>query len=183
MRKQIQRIIKNEGGLAVDQHDKGGMTYKGIARNYWGQWSGWETIDEVLAAVYGDVKKANQILDKDIDLDDDVVMFYKRHYWDKVRGDEIGDAVGFQVCDCAVNCGVTTAIKMLQGCVGVKVDGIIGPNTINATLSKPDALTLIFAYNRARVKYYQSLRQYQRYGHGWLNRVKNNNNYALMDCQ
>ena len=35
------KTIRFEGGYVNHKADKGGETYKGIARNFWPKWKGW----------------------------------------------------------------------------------------------------------------------------------------------
>lgn len=39
-------LIKHEGGYVNDPDDKGGETYKGIARKFNPDWKGWKIIDK-----------------------------------------------------------------------------------------------------------------------------------------
>lgn len=174
----IEEIIKHEGGLVDDKRDRGGMTYKGIARKFWASWEGWKIVDHALAMNGNSIKKANAELKKDSWLHAQVVRFYKKHYWDRVRGDDLGNELGFQVTDCAVNCGIKRAAKMLQKALGVTADGAIGPQTLNALDLVPDMLTFILDYNELRRDYYRSLKQFNIYGRGWLNRVDRNDEIA-----
>lgn len=40
------KMLSHEGGYINDPDDLGGETYKGIARNSHGAWSGWTLIDQ-----------------------------------------------------------------------------------------------------------------------------------------
>ncbi len=175
----IERIVKHEGGYANDPRDRGGETYKGIARNFWPKWEGWKLVDE---AKPGTVKEINQRLEK-TNIGDMVLAFYKKEYWDKVGAPLLGDALGFQVTDCAVNCGIARAAKMLQRLVGAYPDGAVGPMTAAKVKEYGDTLEVITGFNEARREYYRGLKQFSIYGKGWLNRVDANDALARHDCQ
>ena len=64
--------------------------------------------------------------------DAQVATVYKLHYWNKVKGDELPAGVDYAVFDFAVNSGPKRAAEYLQSLLLVKVDGIIGPQTIAA---------------------------------------------------
>lgn len=66
--------MKNEGGYANNPHDRGGETWRGIARNFWGSWPGWKTVDEIKSQK---PTSLNLALQKSEALDDLVLKFYK----------------------------------------------------------------------------------------------------------
>jgi lysozyme family protein len=118
-----------EGGYANSPSDSGGETYRGISRNNWPYWNGWELID----ALQGQAGFPSN-LDSNQDLQSRVVSFYQQNYW---HYDGINDqAVANKIFDLAVNVGQVHAVKITQQSVGVTQDGVYGPNTeaaINAT--------------------------------------------------
>ena len=72
------------------------------------------------------------------DLTPEVISpFYKRKYWDAVRGDDLPSPIDYMVFDFAVNAGPGRAIKLLQAAVGAVPDGQIGPNTLAAINATP----------------------------------------------
>jgi len=78
------RTMKFEGYYANDKKDRGGETYKGIARNFHNSWEGWKLIDSCKVS---DLFPKNLL--KIYDLEKSVQKFYRKEYWDKIRGDEI----------------------------------------------------------------------------------------------
>lgn len=65
--------------------------------------------------------------------DDQAGLIYKSQYWNPCNGDKIkSQRIANLLVDWAVNSGVRTACKGLQRILGVTVDGIIGPQTLNA---------------------------------------------------
>jgi lysozyme family protein len=62
---------------------------------------------------------------------------FRTHYWDKVRGDELPKELAIALADSAFHQGPPAAIRQLQKALGVKVDGIMGMETMQA-LAKVD---------------------------------------------
>ena len=136
----LKHLIKIEGGYANHPKDKGGETYRGIARNHWKRWAGWKIIDSE--------KKTNKNfktdLQKNQQLEESVEDFYKENFWDKLRCDEVDSwKIKRELFDTAVNSGKGQAVKLLQRAINVcgyglkiatlKEDGTIGDITIEAT--------------------------------------------------
>lgn len=65
------------------------------------------------------------------------------------------------------------AVHGLQQALGVKTDGVIGPQTQKAIASHPAQIPLLVvtALNARQSAYYRSLPDYREFGAGWLNRV------------
>jgi len=125
--KAISKVLKHEGGYANDPSDRGGETYKGIARNFWPKWDGWSTVDKLKAQ-----KGFPRILNDSVSLHASVVKFYNIRFWDKIGGDLINEQdIAFKLVDTAVNMGIVPAVKLAEGVVGEKQDGIIDDKTIN----------------------------------------------------
>ena len=118
------RTLKFEGGYSNDPNDRGGETYRGIARKAWPSWEGWVTVDNL--------KYANLPLDDNRQLQVQVEDFYRKNFWNPIKGDSLPDPVASELFDCAVNCGIGTAVKFLQRAIGVSDDGVFGTNTFRA---------------------------------------------------
>lgn len=171
----IDRVLEHEGGYVNDPFDRGGETYRGIARNHNPTWGGWDIIDQ-LKETHADMFPA--ILEQDSRLQSKVYQLYNRKYWI----DNLGEALAFQVFDFGVNSGVTRAKKYLQITLGVVADGVIGPKTLAALDEVEDIYTFILEYNNNRMRYLSKLKQFNRYGAGWTKRVMQNNQFAKEDC-
>jgi lysozyme family protein len=131
--------MKNEGGYANNPNDHGGETWRGIARNFWGTWPGWKIVDSIKAQKPANL---NAALAANSELEDHVLAFYKKNFWDTESLDNINDQqVANQLFDTAVNMGTGTASKFLQQGVNtitpnaLTVDGQIGSKTISAANS------------------------------------------------
>lgn len=67
---------------------------------------------------------------------------YRKTYWVPIQGDAIADeALAAAIYDYAVNSGVATAVKALQGILGLFQDGGLGPHTL-AAMAAHDPETL-----------------------------------------
>lgn len=132
----------HEGGYVNDPVDRGGETYRGIARVHHPDWSGWKRVDTAR-------RKAGfpNSLDRDRTLQNNVKAFYKAAYWDRFKGDDISDqAVANELYDTAVNMGVRRAVRFLQSSLNLLnrdqkdyqdliVDGWLGKKSL-ASLAK-----------------------------------------------
>jgi lysozyme family protein len=76
-------------------------------------------------------------------------------YWDKIDGDELPQNLSVALFDIAYNSGVKKAVEMLQEVLGVTVDGIIGPITLEAIYNYSG--DLVGDLIDARDAFYQSL--------------------------
>lgn len=150
----------NEGGykLTHAKDDRGGMTYAGIARNAWPEWTGWTIIDQ------GGRPDADMVR-----------RFYRAAFWQPVRGDQIqNQRVAETLFDFGVNAGVRTAVKLAQTVVGATPDGVVGPKTI-AAINAVDAEKFLLAYALAKVARYAAIvtrdRSQAKWLLGWINRT------------
>lgn len=118
---------KNEGGYANDPKDRGGETWKGIARNFFPKWAGWNIIDYY--KTFPDFKKR---LAQDDGLELLVQKLYRVEFWDKIKGDEIkNQKIANSIYDSSVNLGVKAAIKLAQRSLGLTETGVMNMQTIN----------------------------------------------------
>ncbi len=179
----------HEGGYVNDPVDKGGETFRGIARNFHGDWTGWQKIDRVHRE-YPDDFVAR--IEADQELYDLAREFFREKFWKTVRGDEIQNQhVANKVFDTAVNQGVATSSRYLQESLNllnrngsnfpdIAVDGRIGPETLEAlgkfvTLEdgRPDYLLKLLNLMQG-CRYLEIMRKdpsQERFARGWLNRV------------
>ena len=140
-------ILINEGGYVNDPHDAGGETKYGISKT-----------------AYPNIDIKNLTLEQ-------ARAIYHRDYWLRCKCEFLPDALSVAVFDYAVNSGVKRAVKDLQRCLGVPVDGIIGNQTIGAANRIPQR-EVLSEYLDKRLNYLMSLKSWARYGNGWGNRVK-----------
>lgn len=95
----------------------------------------------------------------------------KSQYWDKYQCDQFDPRVAFQVLDAAYNGGHPA--QWLQQAVGIKVDGVIGAQTIAAVRSA-DPIKVILKFDAYRLQYMSGLQVWPTYSKGWANRIANN---------
>ena len=138
--------LAQEGGLVDDPSDPGGITNFGISKR------AYPTLD-IRALTAAD---ANAI--------------YHRDYWARIAGDSLPLGVDLMVFDEAVNASDDRSERILQRCLGVDIDGIIGPITLLAVRGA-DPARLIDALAAAQLAYYQSLPGWAEFGHDWGGRV------------
>lgn len=175
-------VGSHEGGYANDPDDKGGETYRGIARNFNPHWDGWHIIDS-----YKSQKNFPLVLDVDPVLQVKVMELYKPHYWDCFWGDMLNSAVAAELFDIHINTG--RGIEFFQRTVNllnkkeklypnIKVDGKMGNQTFSAYRLAGQyhgVQTIINLLNGFQVKHYIELMEknetYEKYL-GWFKRVE-----------
>lgn len=94
---------------------------------------------------------------------------YEQDYWDDLGLGSLPGPVAFVVFDSAVNQGPRAAIVLLQVTLGIRVDGIMGPETREATWRK-DPGWLVQRFSARRLRLYSETQNYRRFGDGWINR-------------
>lgn len=108
-------------------------------------------------------------------------------YWDGVWGAKVPSGIDLMLFDFGYNAGVSRSVRLVQGLVGVKADGIMGNVTLEAIQKScaPASLVrrvvsgktsgsqdLIDKLYNAQVQYYQGLSTYSTFGRGWVNRAQ-----------
>ena len=182
----FQRTMANEGGYANDPDDRGGETYRGIARNFHPDWPGWTRIDKYKAA-----EKFPRVLDADHALKGWVQDFYRDNFWRKVGCHVVEhQPLAEFLFDFAVHAGTKVPVLHLQRALNVlnrgetiwkdiEVDGVLGPKTVKALGSYKRWETpfpLFKVLNGLRTSFYVGLVekrvQNEKFLHGWLNRLR-----------
>lgn len=137
----LNNVIGIEGGYAFLKGDRGGETYKGIARHYNPSWKGWDIIDS-----YKNVYREGFTihLGNDEELQQEVEKFYRENYWEKFKGNSLPYIVAEELLEQSVNLGTwKTAGSNLQKALNLLnkngrlfddlvIDGLVGQKTINA---------------------------------------------------
>jgi lysozyme family protein len=176
----------HEGGYVNDPVDRGGETYRGIARVHHPDWSGWGRIDAARRK-----KGFPKILGSDRSLQAKVKSFYKKAYWDRFGGDDMPDqAVANELYDTAVNMGVRRAVRFLQSSLNLLnrnqrdyddlvIDGWFGAKSlasVNALLEKDrrsDALVKLMNIQQG-ARYIEIMAHdssQERFARGWIKRA------------
>jgi len=146
----IEVVLQNEGGYCNIPEDPGGETNFGICKRN-----------------YPDLDIKNLTMNQ-------AIMIYFSDYWSPMKLTKINNEnLILQIFDMGVNAGIRTAIKIIQGLVGAKVDGYTGPET-NGLINASE-LGLVTLYKAERRKYYCDLVRRKPELHiflkGWMNRV------------
>lgn len=176
-------VRENEGGYANNPNDRGGETYKGIARKFWSEWEGWKIIDSYKKHV----RNFESDLEKDQGLQDAVLAFYKRYFWNELSLDQVNDQqIATELFDTGVNMSTNTAGTFLQRSLNVLnnqgrmypdllVDGRIGAKTIqvlNAHKSPSRVLKMLNCLQGAKyVAICENNPSQEEFMWGWMNRV------------
>lgn len=147
-------MIKHEGGFVNHPKDPGGMTNLGVTKKVWDDWTGGDADEQEMRSL----------------TPDKVAPLYKKRYWDAIKGDDLPSGIDLCVFDCAVNSGVSRAVRILQRILGVKDDGVIGAVTISAVTAIP-VDDLIERYTEERQDFLESLPTFSVFGKGWTTRV------------
>lgn len=166
-----------EGGYVNHPNDPGGETIFGIARNYYPNWHGWIVVDKckefdgfpdnikslTLSRLNGNGLEAGSLIAWPW-LQTAADTFFKKEFWNTIRGDEITDQdIANELYDSAVNFGRSRAVKMAQEAVklgfgaDIDVDGKIGPKTVAALNSYTNKPWLYQLMNMIQARQYLEL--------------------------
>ena len=152
----LEIILHHEGGYVNHPKDPGGETNLGVTKRVYEEWGGTKDMKELTP--------------------EDVEPIYQKNYWDKLKCDELPEALALCVFDFGVNAGPGRAAKYLQSLVGaLPIDGGIGPMTLAAVDKYIDKFSVELAverYQEARQKYYEELSTFATFGRGWTRRVE-----------
>jgi len=141
----MNHILRWEGGYSYDIRDPGGETSFGISKRAY--------------------PKINiELLSKEEAHD-----IYKKDYWEKIKCDELPNCLKLIVFSSAVNQGPGFAVKTLQKIVEVKVDGRIGPKTIEA-IKAVNPLAIKKDFLKIQAEHYFSLNKSE-FIKGWILRL------------
>ena len=159
--KAIAHTLKWEGGLVNDPDDPGGITNHGVSLRF--------------LASLGYIEELDYDKDGDIDEIDvrnmtkeQATAIYRAHFWNESY-ELLPLPLAIKIFDLGVNMGVRQAVKLLQECVGVKIDGRFGRNTLAACSG-----FRVSAFEDRAARFYHSLAakrlKARKYLFGWLSR-------------
>lgn len=137
--------MKIEGLYANNPNDSGGETWKGIARKKHPAWAGWAIVDSYRSkpGFPGNLVDA-------IGLQEQVLSFYKKAFWDMLSLDKVSDQrIGNELFDTGLNMGMAIAGSFLQRALNLAnrnekdyadlpVDGVVGVRTISTLNNSKD---------------------------------------------
>ena len=165
-----------------DPADKGGATNKGV------------TIATYKSYCKAHGMKQPTIADLKAITDETVMAILKEFYWDKMRADNIVSQSIANLCVNTLWGSGTGYIKIIQGVLGVKQDGVVGPVTLAKINQWPNQKDLFDRLWKRRKKFFEdivasSVKSYERkigrkaterelmtrtnkrFLRGWLNRL------------
>lgn len=139
-------VLMHEGGYVNNPKDPGGETNMGISRR---------------AFPKEDIRNLTK---------ERVAEIYQRFYWAPAKCEQVPATLRPLYFDTAVNCGVATAVRLLQLSVGIAADGVFGPATAKAAIRarRADFAEQRMSYYRRIILRNPSLARFLR---GWMNRV------------
>lgn len=159
----LKETLRWEGGYSNHPEDNGGATQSGIIQRVYNSYR------RLKGLVPRDVRKITKA---------EVYDIYKTNYWDQVSGDLLPIGLDFVVFDFAVNSGPNQAIKYLQRAINktenrtLKVDGHLGPATLDAATSLSDLAGVIAYMCDARLGFVKRLSDWKFFGKGWTTRIR-----------
>lgn len=139
-------VLQWEGGYSNDPNDPGGETKYGISKRS-----------------YPDIDIRSVTVE-------DAAAIYKRDYWEPLHCGELPYPVAMVVFDTAVNQGKFISATLLQEVIHAAIDGVVGSQTIALANSLPVQKT-IRDFTAVRILRYADTKNFDRYGHGWINRA------------
>jgi lysozyme family protein len=170
----LAHVLRHEGGYVDHPADPGGATNMGITRRTLAEWRG---VSPASALDKAEVKALTRA---------EAARIYRARYWERCAAGEMAAGLDLAVFDFAVNSGPDRAVRMLQGLLGVAVDGIVGPVT-RAQLVRQHAgggtTGLIEALCKRRLEFLMSLSTFATFGRGWRSRVEAVRKATLADAR
>lgn len=151
----LAETLRWEGGFSNDPYDPGGATMKGVT-----------------TARYKAFRKSKGLPMQPVKniTDEELREIYRVYYWDYVWGDKLPNGVDLAVFDFGVNSGPSRAVRYLQKALGVRVDGHMGPVTIEA-LERADPVKVTRCINNSRLRFVRKIKTFWRFGKGWTRRI------------
>ncbi len=185
--KAYDKLLAHEGGYSNHANDRGGETYAGISRRFYPDWSGWPRIDRAKSAPGFPDELAS-----DDALSSAVKAFYREHYWDRIQGDRLRQAIAIKLFDTSVNLGLRRTIRQFQEALNllnrnmqnyddITADGVLGSRTLTAmrTHLRQDGTEehLLNVMKVLQGEHYVELMRrdpsQEQFSRGWMRRVLN----------
>jgi lysozyme family protein len=151
----LAETLKWEGGWSNHEKDTGGPTMRGIIQRVYDAW-----------------RKRNNLPRRSVRAIEEAELqaIYRENYWALVRGDELPEGLDLCVFDYGVNSGPSRAVSHLQEILNIKVDGNMGPVTLDA-VNAADPVDTIKKLSNRRRKFVRQIVSYPTFGVGWERRI------------
>lgn len=127
-----------------DPADSGGATNKGVTI---ATYKAYRKAHGMKPPTVADLKKIT---------DAEVLAILKEFFWDKMRADEINNQSIAELCVQGIWGSGTSYIKVMQGVIGVKQDGSVGPVTL-AAINSANQETLFKRLWERRKKFFEDI--------------------------
>lgn len=162
VKKLVPFILKWEGGFVNDPDDLGGATNKGITIGTYATYCRRKGYPEPT------VERLKMMTQ------DTWTEIMKSMYWDRWKADKIvNQSVANILVDWVWASGIN-GIKRPQQLLGVKADGLVGPQTL-ASVNAKDAEALFYAIKADRIRFIDEICKKRpanlKFKKGWLNRI------------
>jgi lysozyme family protein len=161
-KKCLELVLKSEGGYVHHPSDPGGRTNLGVTQAVWEEWEGHLVSENDMKALTAEK----------------VAPMYEMKYWRTSYCEKLPQGLNLLVFSMAVNSGSGRAVKLLQRCLGLVEDGVIGARTMEK-IQECSAVDLVEKYSATRKAFYEGLKLFPVFGKGWLARTEKERLEAL----
>lgn len=163
----LTETLKWEGGWSNHPSDPGGPTMRGVIQRVYDAW-----------------RKRNGLPKRSVrNIEEhELQAIYRENYWQLVRGDELPPGVDLCVFDYGVNSGPSRSISHLQEVLGVKIDGFMGPVTLDA-VNAADPVEIVKKLCARRRKFVRQIKTYHVFGKGWNRRIDGIEQVSCAMCE
>lgn len=162
----LTETLKWEGGWSNHPDDTGGPTMRGVIQRVYDAWRKRNNLPR---------RSVRQIEEAELQ------AIYRENYWQLVRGDDLPEGIDLCVFDYGVNSGPSRAVSHLQEVLGIKVDGNMGPVTLDAVNAADPVDTVKKLCDRRR-KFVRQIKSYPTFGKGWNRRIDGIEQIACTMC-
>lgn len=163
----LTETLKWEGGWSNHKDDPGGPTMRGVIQRVYDAWRHRNGLPK---------RSVRNIEEHELQ------AIYRENYWQLVRGDELPPGVDLCVFDYGVNSGPSRSISHLQEVLGVKIDGFMGPVTLDA-VNAADPVEIVNKLCARRRKFVRQIKTYHVFGKGWNRRIDGIEQVSCAMCE
>jgi lysozyme family protein len=161
-KKCLELVLKSEGGYIHHEKDPGGRTNLGVTQAVWEEWLGHPVSEKDMRAL----------------TPEKVAPMYEMKYWRTSYCEKLPQGLNLLVFSMAVNSGSGRAVKLLQRCLCLVEDGVIGARSM-AKIQECSPTDLVERYSKTRQAFYEGLKLFPVFGKGWTARTEKERLEAL----